>query len=294
MAKPATPDVTEETVSTRKFGSSTHVYKPYKAGIPPLGPYFREIWYRREFLMELSKTNVRSGQLGTVFGRAWNIINPLLMGLVYFMLVMILRGGRQGPEFFVYLIAGMFLYSMLTSSMTKGATSVTGNKGMLTGTAVPTALFPLAAVVTAIRKFLPTVIVLIIVGAITGVYPKMTWIAAVAMFFFMVVLAIGSAFFFATLQVYFRDTKEFLGYLTRIGLFCSPILWKASELPHALVIMQYINPAFDMIGGWSMAVVYGQWPTGQMWLGAALWSFGVLIVGFLFFVSRERDFAARI
>lgn len=294
MAKSASGDLDEEVGGKRQIGSASHVYKPYKAGIPPLGPYFREIWYRREFLMELSKTNVRSGQLGTVFGRAWNIINPLLMGLVYFMLVMILRGGRQGPEFFVYLIAGMFLYTLLTSSMTKGAVSVTGNKGMLTGTAVPTALFPLAAVVTAIRKFLPTILVLIIVGAITGVYPKMTWFASVAMFVFMVILATGAAFFFATLQVYFRDTKEFLSYLTRIGLFCSPILWKASELPGALTIMQYINPAFDMIGGWSMAWVYGEWPTSQMWIGAAIWSFGILIIGFLFFVSRERDFAARL
>lgn len=294
MSETTPVNTTVEVDEKQKFGSSTHVYKPYKAGIPPLGPYFREIWYRREFLMELSKTNVRSGQLGTVFGRAWNIINPLLMGLVYFLLVTILRGGRQGPEFFVYLIAGMFLFTVLTTSMTKGAVSVTGNKGMLTGTSMPTALFPLAAVVTAIRKFIPSIIVLVLLAAVMGVYPKLTWLAAVAMFGFLILLATGTAFFFATLQVYFRDTKDFLSYLARIGLFCSPILWKASELPPVLTPMQYINPAFDMIGGWSMALVYGQWPTSAMWIGAAAWSIGVLVIGFLFFVSRERDFAARI
>lgn len=294
MSETTPVDTTVEVDEKQKFGSSTHVYKPYKAGIPPLGPYFREIWYRREFLMELSKTNVRSGQLGTVFGRAWNIINPLLMGLVYFLLVTILRGGRQGPEFFVYLIAGIFLYDVITTSMRSGANSVVGNKGMLTSTSMPTALFPLAAVMTALRKFVPSVIVLVILAAIMGIYPQMTWFAALGMFFFAFLLSVGSAFFFATLQVYFRDTKEFLGYVTRIGLFCSPILWKVTELPHALQIMQYINPAFNPIGGWSEAIIYGVWPNSTMWLWAAIWSVGALIIGFLFFVSRERDFAARI
>lgn len=288
------PSLEPETNPSRTTSSTVHVYKPYKAGFPPLGPYFHEIWRRREFLMEMSRTKVRVGHMGTVLGKAWNILNPLLMGVVYFLLVTILRGGRQGPDFFVYLIAGMFLFKTLQSALTSGSTSVTSAGSMLTSTSIPTALFPLATIATAIRKFIPTVFVLVILAAVVKIYPKPAWIAAAGMALLLIILSTGLAMLFATLQVYFRDTKEFLSYVSRIWLYCSPVLWTAAQLPHVLEPMQWINPAYQIVAGWSMAIVYGEWPTLSMWLLASAWSFGMLILGFVVFVTRERDFAVRI
>lgn len=284
--------------SRRKSGveahGTVHTYKPYKAGIPPVGPYIRDIWRRREFLMEMSRSKIRIGHMGTVFGKAWNILNPLLMGTVYFLLVTILRGGRQGTEFFIYLIAGIFLFSIVQTSLTAGATSVTGAGSMLSSTSMPRGLFPLAAVATAIRRFIPTLFVLVILAAAIGIFPKMAWFAAAGMAVFLVILATGLAFFFATLHVYFRDTKDFLSYVSRIWLYCSPILWTPTQLPPLLAPMEYLNPAYQMVSGWSMAIVYGEWPTVGMWLSAAAWSIGIFLIGVIVFMSRERDFAVRI
>jgi hypothetical protein len=38
----------------------------------------------------------------------------------------------------------------------------------------------------------------------------------------------------------------------------------------------------------------GQAPSGHQLIVAAAWAFGFLAVGFLYFVSRERDFAVRL
>ena len=276
------------------FQSTVHVYKPYKAGIPALGPYFREIWERRAFLWELSSSKIRSGYMGTALGKAWNILNPLLMGIVYFLLVMILRGGRQGAEFFVYLIAGMFFFTVLQKAMSTGATSVTGAGALLTSTSIPRAILPLAAVVTAIRRFLPMFVVLVVLGIPVGNYPKLTWIASAGMLVLFILFSTGIALLFATIQVYFRDTKDFLSYLSQIWMYTSPILWTVHQLPPVLAPMQYLNPAYQMVAGWSSSIVYGEWPTLQMWLIATAWSLLALVGGFLVFVSRERDFAVRI
>lgn len=276
------------------FVGTVHVYKPYKAGLPRLGPYFREVWHRREFLIEMSRAKVRSGQMGTVLGKAWNILNPLLMGVVYFLLVTILRGGRQGEGFFIYLLAGIFYFTILQNSMTSGATSVTSAGRMLTSTSFPRVLLPLSTVATSLRKFVPGVVVLAVLAIATGVTPKMTWFAALGMLVFFVIFSSGVAMFFAALTVYFRDTKDFLKYISRIGLYVSPILWTPAQLPQMLAIMEYINPAYPMVAGWSSSIVYGTWPTSTMWIAAAAWSIAALVIGFWFFVSRERDFAVRI
>src|SRR3954452_8206940 len=45
-----------------------HVYEPHANGLPPIGPYVSELWRRREFAYELSRTKLQSQHFDTVFG----------------------------------------------------------------------------------------------------------------------------------------------------------------------------------------------------------------------------------
>ena len=36
------------------------VYEPHRVGLPPLGPYLRELWRRRAFAFELARTTLRA------------------------------------------------------------------------------------------------------------------------------------------------------------------------------------------------------------------------------------------
>ncbi len=71
-----------------------HVYEPHKAGLPPLKEYFKELWRRREFAIEMSRATLRAQNSDTVFGVLWNVLNPLLLAAVYYVLVVVLSGGQ--------------------------------------------------------------------------------------------------------------------------------------------------------------------------------------------------------
>ena len=49
-----------------------------------------------------------------------------------------------------------------------------------------------------------------------------------------------------------------------------------------------------MLGGYAEVVQEGHIPDLYMWVTAAAWAIGVAVVGFLFFISREREFAVRL
>src|SRR3954470_23159375 len=85
-----------------------HVYVPHRIGLPPVRPYVRELWRRRELAYELSRTKLQSQHYDTVFGKVWLVLNPLLLALVYFVLVDILRHGHRPHGFFAHLVAGIF------------------------------------------------------------------------------------------------------------------------------------------------------------------------------------------
>ena len=273
-----------------------HQYGPHRAGLPPLVKYFRELWHRRTFAAEMSKASMRGANTATFFGQAWLVLNPLLLAGVYYLLVTIIRGDHDS-SLFTHLTLSLFAFTLVSTSVTSGSTSVTGSGKLLINTAFPRLLIPLAAVRTAFFRFLPTVPVYLVFHAFFGHpwHPRM-----LLSFYFlgcMVVFGMGLAAFFATVQVYFRDTSSFLPYFVRIWMYLSPVLWLPEALEgfsRAVRTVVGLNPMYSMLGGYTDLVHEGVWPPTYMWFASAAWAVAAAVIGFLFFLSREREFAVRL
>jgi teichoic acid transport system permease protein len=82
--------------------------------------------------------------------------------------------------------------------------------------------------------------------------------------------------------------------MVRIWLYLSPILWYIEDVPHSLAPLIRFNPLVYLIGGWSDLLVRSQVPPVYIWVGAAAWGIAAAVVGSLFFMSREREFAVRL
>ena len=273
-----------------------HQYGPHRAGLPPLVKYFRELWHRRAFAAEMSRATMRGANTLTYFGQAWLVLNPLLLAGVYYMLVTIIRG-EHNPALFTHLTLSLFAFTIVSTAVTSGATSVTKSGKLLINTAFPRLLIPLSAVRTAFFRFLPTVPVYLAFHLAFGNpwHPRML----LALYFLgcMVVFGMGLAAFFATLQVYFRDTSSFLPYFVRIWMYLSPVLWLPESLAgmgRAVRTVVGLNPMYSMLGGYTDLIQDGAFPATYMWVSSAAWALAVAVIGFLFFMSRERDFAVRL
>ena len=277
-----------------EFTSEHHVYEPHRVGLPPIGSYVRELWRRREFAMELARTNLRAQHFNTVFGQLWLVINPLLLAGIYFILVDILRSGSRGDEFFAHLMAGLFAYYFVQQSLQQGVRSVVSGGRLILNTAFPRALLPISSVITAFIRFLPTLGIYIPVHLAAGlpVGPELLWLFPI--FAILLVFASGMTMLVAAGQVYFRDLKSFLPYATRVWLYATPILYYAGEVPDRYDWILTVNPLGPMIAAWSAVIDRGGTPPlDDMLLGLA-WAAGTFLMAAVFFVSREREFAVRL
>jgi ABC-type polysaccharide/polyol phosphate export permease len=272
----------------------THVYEPHRVGLPPLRSYLRELWRRREFAFELSRTDLRALHFNTVFGQLWLILNPLLLTCVYFILVDILRRRTGGIEFFAHLMAALFVFHFVTDAIRQAVKSVTGGGRLILNTAFPRVMLPGASVITAFKRFLPTIAIFIPVYLLVGPTPgpELLWVLPVIALFGLI--ATGFAMLVAAGQVYFRDLKNFLNYGLRIWLYASPILYYASEIPDRYHFLLVLNPIAPLLAAWSDILDEGIAPApGDLALGAA-WGIVLFVAGALFFLSREREFAVRL
>ena len=277
-----------------EFTSERHVYVPHRVGLPPLRPYVRELWRRREFAFELSRTTLRAQHYNTVLGLLWLVLSPLLLACVYFVLVDILRARTGGITFFAHLMACLFVYYYVTDAIRQAVRSVVGGGRLILNTAFPRVLLPGAAVITAFWRFLPTLAIYIPVHLAVGlpVGPELLWL--IPIFVLLTLLATGLAMLVAAGQVYFRDLKNFLTYALRLWLYGSPILYFAHEVPDRYEFLLIFNPLAPLLTAWSDVLDRGRAPDPvDLALGAG-WALAFLIGGALFFISREREFAVRL
>ena len=276
------------------FAEEHHVYEPHLVGLPPLIPYIREAWRRRAFAYELARTRLRSQQFNTVFGQLWLVLNPLLLACVYFVLVDILRGGSSRPGFFAHLVVGVFAYHLVSDAVRQGTRSVVSGGRLILNSAFPRILLPLGATITAVKRFLPTMVIYIPLHLASDLPLGWHLLWALPVFGLLTVMGAGLAMIVGALQVYFRDLKDFMPYLLRVWLFASPVLYYANEVPDRYKVILDVNPLGGLLTAWSDVLILGRPP--ELWsmlLGLA-WGAGLFTVAALFFMSREREFAVRL
>lgn len=270
------------------------VYEPHRVGLPPLRPYLSELWKRRVFAFELARTSLRAQHFNTVLGQLWLVVNPLLLGFIYFALVWVIGRGNRGTEFLAHLMLGLFAFRLISTSVSQGARSVVSGGKLILNIAFPRTLLPLASVMTAFMRFLPTLVIYAIVHAIAGlpVGPHLLWV--IPILGLLTLFAAGAAMFAATAQVYFRDVANFLPYFTRIWLYSSPILYYANEVPSRFKPVLAANPLYPMLAALSDVVNKGETPSFGLLALGLVWAAAAFVLGALFFISREREFAIRL
>ena len=285
--------------------NKVQVFEPHKSKLPPLRPYLRDFWQRREFATELSKFSDKAEYLESRLGNVWLVLNPLFLAIIYFLLVTIIQGGRGGLGGFTtlcHILIGLFTFYFAQNCITLGAQSITSGGKLILNQAFPRSLLPLSSAISAFRQFWPTIpvyISIVVIGKLTisdTTIPGLTWNYLLVPFLFIIlaITSFGLALLFATLNVYFRDTTKLLSYTMRIWLYASPVLWQPDMLSGAYRVILYINPLGPILSANSSIWIDGATPTLSQIIGCLVWAFIAFIFGGYFFISRERDFAVRI
>jgi ABC-type polysaccharide/polyol phosphate export permease len=269
------------------------VYEPFRAGLPPMVRYWKSLWSRRRFIAEYSKSELREQHFDSVFGQLWLILNPLLLSGVYYLLIIII-GGNSDSTRYAHLTASLFLFYLISNSLSSGVKSVTTGQRLILNTAFPRIMLPLSATIVALSKFLPTLVVFFVIRIVIGLPYSWEMLWAIPVLFIATLLALGLAIAISCVNVYFRDIASFLPYLTRTLLYLSPILYEASSLKPKLRSLEIFNPLFPILDSWSKTLVHAQVPQTSSMLQGLAWALGILIFGTYFFLSREREFAVRL
>ena len=270
------------------------IYEARKRALPPLGRYFSEVWAKRRLVWALAQAAVKAGHLDTWFGRLWTILNPLLLGLTYFLLIGIILGKDVTFAYLARLLGGLFAFYFTRSSVGSGANSIVKGGAMVRATAVPRMILPLSSVAIALRSYFPTLLAYSVFHIFGGLPITSALIMVPVVILIHTVMNVGLALLFATATVFFRDTSSFLPYFLRIWMYVTPVLYLYSELPVRIRPYLELNPLYRLFAAWQQIIFGGTFPSAINMGLAVAWSVAVLILGIYVFLAKEREFAIRI
>lgn len=287
-----------DTVPAGSRGASptVRVYEPGARSALPFLPYLGSLWGRRKFILALARSELKARDFNTVLGQLWLVLEPLMLAGVYFLLVGILRGSLDEPGRLQLIVSGVFFFTFTRTSIQAGSRSIVGNGRLLMNSSFPRALLPASAVLQAFFQLLPSLFIYAVIHGATQQPVGVGLATLPGLLILHGLFNVGAAMIIAMVTVYFREMQTILGYLLRLWLYVTPVLYPITDLrgnlETVLDIIQW-NPLFHLFVAYQR-VLDGGLPTTFQVLASSAWAIGTLVLGFVWFVRKERSVAVRL
>jgi lipopolysaccharide transport system permease protein len=255
------------------------------------------LWRNRSLVKASIKREVLGRYRGSVMGILWSFLNPVFMLIVYtfvFSVVFKARwsaGSESKTEFALVLFAGLIVFNLFSECINRAPGLILGNQNYVKKVVFPLEILPWVGLGAALFHGAISLGVWLIAYLIFYGLPHATIFYLPLILLPFALFIMGLSWALASLGVYLRDVGQFIGLLTTVLMFLSPIFYPASALPEAYRALLYMNPLTPVIEQTRDVLFWGKMPDFPM-LGAYLIATSVIAwLGFAWFQKTRKGFA---
>jgi lipopolysaccharide transport system permease protein len=254
----------------------------------------RELWQYRELIRNLVVRDLKVRYKNSVLGVAWSWLSPLLMMIVYSIFFTILLRNDDIQHYPVFLLCGTLPWSFFTDSIMQATDSIASNAHLVKKVYFPREVLPISVVLSNLVNFLVALPVFFVLALVSGA--SLSWWAVFLPITILVQITftLGLAFFLATFNVLYRDTKHILGVIIQAWFFLTPVFYPINVIPQEKYIggitfnpqlwLRRLNPMASIVASYRDLLYWGA-PTGlDFLLRTAITALLVLVVGYLIFL----------
>ncbi|KKW49655.1 ABC transporter permease [Pantoea ananatis] len=239
----------------------------------------------RQLIYQMTKREITSRYRGSALGMLWSFINPLLMLIVYtFVFSVVFKAKWPGTaeesksQFAIILFAGMIIHAFYCEVLNLSSGNIVGNSNYVKKVVFPLEILTLITCFAALFNMFISTVVLFLINIILGDALHWTMILTPVVVLPLFILAVGTGWLVSALGVYIRDISQFMGVLTSLLLFLSPVFFSLNSLPAEFRGVIELNPLTFIIEQFRKVFIFGEWPD---FLGIAIYTVVSLIFTFI-------------
>lgn len=241
-------------------------------------------------ISQLVKRDFKTKYKRSVLGVCWSFLNPLLMMLVqYVVFSTIFSSGVANYP--VYLLSGIVMFNFFNECCAMGISAITSNSSLITKVYVPKYIYPLSRAMSSLVNLGFSLIPLLIVTFVTGLWPRPAFILLPFPIICMMIFSLGMSYFLSTSMVFFKDTQFIWNVLSTVWLYATPIFYTENIITSPILLKAFhCNPMYQFIYFVRSILIDGVSPSPQHYLYCILLSVVPFILGFWFFKKNEDKF----
>ena len=256
-----------------------------------------ELWGNRELIKASAKREVLGRYRGSVFGLLWSFLNPLIMLAIYtFVFSVVFKARWHGRdeskiEFALVLFAGLIVFNLFSECINRAPTLILNNPNYVKKVVFPLEILPVVALLSSLfHAVISLAVWLLAYMALVGL-PHVTVLYLPMVILPLLLFVMGLSWALASFGVFLRDVAQFIGTVTTIVMFMSPIFYSADALPAEFRQLLFLNPLAPFIEQTRNVLYWGK-PPHLATLGIySLVSAAVAWLGFVWFQKTRKGFA---
>lgn len=267
---------------------------------------FRRIFSKknRTLLTELVRTDFKLRYQGSVLGYAWSLLQPLFFFTILYFVFSYLKVGKGVPNYAVYLLTGVVLWSFFKEMTSGSISSIVGRAGLIRKISIPRWIIILSSSFSAVISLVFNLIILFLFMILSHAVPPSTIIWFPLILLEVYIFALGVSLFLSAAFVKYRDVSYIWDVLMQGGFYLTPIIYPISKIPN-IMVQKFImlNPMSQAIQDARYSMVWhGTQTTADTFARSYVWlkifPFALIVVVFIggltYFRRQSKYFAENI
>ncbi|WP_342388730.1 ABC transporter permease [Salinicoccus bachuensis] len=212
-------------------------------------------------IFQLSKYHLRAEYANHYLGVFWNILQPAMQVLIYYVVFGLglrgVRGDVGDLPFIMHLITGLFPWLFLSQGVLSASSAIQSKIGLVTKMKFPASTLLSISIVNGFVNLIFTTSIVVVLNLIFGYTSPLYTLGLI---YFVVA---SYAFIFAlglimsSLIILIRDAKNVLQNFIRMFFFMTPIFWSLNGANEILHVLTSLNPFGYLVMVYRNATVLG-------------------------------------
>jgi ABC-2 type transport system permease protein len=247
----------------------------------------------------LASTDFKLKFFGSFLGYLWQLINPLLLFGVLFVVFSFALSLDQGVSYFpVALLMGIVLFSFLSEATTAAVRSLVQRENLVRKVDFPRLAVPMASVMTAMFNLGLNLLPVLVFLLASGGRPRAAWLGFVVVIAVLVIFVFGLSMLLSIAFVRFRDIEPIWSVVLQVLFYTSGVFFTVDAIAgqkhgQLFVDLLFCNPFAAILAAARHSLVDPSWEApwqavSNDWLllvpGALI--VGSVVFGFLLFRAQ--------
>ncbi len=243
--------------------------------------FLKDLFLRRNMIIELAKQDFRSKYLGSYLGILWAFIHPTIYVSILWVVFQV--GFKSQPAgdvpFVLWMLCGIIPWFFFSESLNSATSSILDNSFLLKKVNFSVGMLPIVKILSAL--VLHAFFILVIFSMFL-IYRTPVTLHCLQVFYYLfctIILLLGLSWLTSSVIIFFRDMGQIVNMVLQFLFWMTPIFWSAKILPPKYLNMVKLNPVYYIVEGYRESFIYHVWFwNGHYELTAYFW----LVTGAIF------------